>query len=25
VAKGMVTGTPPKIGEERRVSRSELG
>jgi hypothetical protein len=25
VAKGMVTGTPPKIDEERRVTRSELG
>lgn len=25
VAKGMVSGTPPKIGEERHVSRSELG
>jgi general stress protein 26 len=24
VAKGMVTGTPPKIGEERHVTRSEL-
>jgi general stress protein 26 len=24
VAKGMVTGTPPKIGKERHVSRSEL-
>jgi general stress protein 26 len=25
VAKGMVTGTPPKLGEERSVFRSELG
>lgn len=25
VVKGMVTGTPPKVGEERHVSRSELG
>ena len=25
VAKGMVTGTPPKLGEERHVTRSELG
>ena len=25
VAKGMVTGTPPKIGQERTVFRSELG
>ena len=24
VAKGMVTGTPPKVGEERHLSRSEL-
>jgi hypothetical protein len=24
VAKGMVTGTPPKIDEERHVTRSEL-
>jgi general stress protein 26 len=24
VAKGMVTGTPPQIGEERHLSRSEL-
>ena len=25
VAKGMVTGTPPKVGEQRHVTRSELG
>ncbi len=25
VVKAMVTGTPPKVGEERRVSRAELG
>jgi hypothetical protein len=24
VAKAMVTGTPPKVGEQRHVSRSEL-
>ena len=25
VVKGMVTGTPPKVGEQREVSRAELG